>query len=329
EGTLLRLYRSSSETANWQAIDDFPPRDLAIGPQGHIFGLEYDVEENGNLWRSTDDGETWQHLATVPHARMLMIHPNGDIFLGTELNRYSTRGIYRSSDDGQTWVQLTNGLTSTRNPNGLPEITSLIVDDAGQIFAGTFGDGLFRSTNGGDTWQATRTEAEFIETMIVNGGKLFVSTRTQGIFATEDGGDTWVSVNDNLGNYGVPSLSVDDDGHLVAGTTGNGVFRTANPISVRVEDQPHDALADASKLQGYPNPFSTVTTLAFTLSAAMPVRLAVHDVMGREVAVLLDEHRAGGYQATTFQADGLPSGIYLVTLSTPQGDFHEKVLLVK
>jgi photosystem II stability/assembly factor-like uncharacterized protein len=329
EGTLLRLYRSSSETANWQVIDDFPPRDLAISPQGHIFGLEYDFEESGNLWRSTDDGETWQHVAAVPHARMLMIHPNGDIFLGTELDRYSTRGIYRSSDGGQTWVQLTNGLTSTRNPNGLPEITSLIVDEAGQIFAGTFGDGLFRSTDGGDTWQATSTDAQFIETMVVSAGKLFVSTRSQGIFATEDGGDTWVSVNDNLGNYWVPSLSVDDEGHLVAGTEGNGVFRTANPISVRVADQPSDVFSDAPRLQGYPNPFRTVTTLAFTLSAPTPVRLSIHDIMGREVALLLDEQKASGYHTTPFNAVSLPSGVYFVTLSTSQGIFREQILLVK
>jgi hypothetical protein len=63
-----------------------------------------------------------------------------------------------------------------------------------------------------------------------------------------------------------------------------------------------------------PNPFAGRTTLSFTLAEATAVRLTVYDVLGREVAVLVDEYREAGTHAVAFEASSLPSGTYLVRL---------------
>jgi photosystem II stability/assembly factor-like uncharacterized protein len=255
-----------------------------------------------------------------------MIHPNGDIFLGS----YS-KGIYRSSDDGETWEQITNGLTSITDPEEMPEIISLIADEEGRIFAGTSRDDIYRSVDGGDSWQSVADSVVKSRpgSLVVWNGKLFVGSGLDGVFVTEDGGDTWTPLNTNLANPWITALSIDKNGYLVAGTYGNGVWRTEHPVNVSIEEHPPEETFNDLALQGYPNPFHTVTTLAFTLPAAMPVRLSVHDIMGREVTVLLDERKARGYHTTSFDADGLPSGLYLVTLSTSHGIFREKMLLVR
>ncbi len=67
-------------------------------------------------------------------------------------------------------------------------------------------------------------------------------------------------------------------------------------------------------LGAYPNPFSRQTTLAFTLDEAADVRLAVYDVLGREVAVLSDGPREAGAFEVGFEAVDLPSGVYMVRL---------------
>lgn len=319
------LYRSSTETTNWQTIEAVSVQRvagdrLALGPDGQLFDLE-----GTTLWRSDDEGETWQSIE-APLAISLAIHPNGDIFLGS----YS-KGVYRSSDEGQTWEQLTNGLTKINDPEEMPEITSLIVDEEERIFAGTYGNDIYRSVDGGDSWQSiAEGEVKFrAGSLVVWNGKLFVGSGLDGVFVTEDGGDTWTPLNNNLANPWILSLSIDKDGYLVTGTFGNGVWRTEVPVNVSIEEQPPEKFSDDSALQGYPNPFHSGATLAFTLSVPTPVRLSIHDIMGREVAVLLDEQKASGYHTAPFNAVSLPSGVYFVTLSTSQGTFQEQILLVK
>jgi len=75
-----------------------------------------------------------------------------------------------------------------------------------------------------------------------------------------------------------------------------------------------DRRPEARLLANYPNPFRQQTTLAFELSEAGPVRLAVHDVLGREVAVLVDEARAAGRHTVPLDGRGLANGVYVSRL---------------
>ncbi len=61
----------------------------------------------------------------------------------------------------------------------------------------------------------------------------------------------------------------------------------------------------------YPNPFNPSTEIRFDLPQAAPVTLLVYDVTGRQVARLFDAERAAGTHALTFEATGLPSGVYI------------------
>ncbi len=71
---------------------------------------------------------------------------------------------------------------------------------------------------------------------------------------------------------------------------------------------------DALVLGAYPNPFVTTLTVTYALPRVAHVRLAVFDVLGREVAVLADERQAAGPQRARFEAQHLPAGVYLVRL---------------
>ncbi len=64
--------------------------------------------------------------------------------------------------------------------------------------------------------------------------------------------------------------------------------------------------------QNYPNPFNPLTTIEFDLESRSFVTLKVFDLLGREVAALLNgEAMDGGAQRIQFSADGLRSGVYL------------------
>jgi hypothetical protein len=80
--------------------------------------------------------------------------------------------------------------------------------------------------------------------------------------------------------------------------------------------------------QNYPNPFNPTTIIPFMVTESMPVRLAVYDLLGREVAVLVDEVVSGGLHRAAFDASRLPAGLYLYVLdSAGQREVRRMTLL--
>ena len=81
--------------------------------------------------------------------------------------------------------------------------------------------------------------------------------------------------------------------------------------------------------QNYPNPFNPETTIRYGLPRAEAVRLAVYDVAGQEVAVLVDQTQPAGRHEVRFGAGPLPSGLYLYRLQAGSETRTRAMLLVK
>lgn len=79
----------------------------------------------------------------------------------------------------------------------------------------------------------------------------------------------------------------------------------------------------------YPNPFQQQTNVAFSLEQPAHVRLVAYDVLGREVAVLVDGPRATGTYSELLNAGSLPTGIYLLRLETDGATQTHPVLLTR
>jgi hypothetical protein len=71
---------------------------------------------------------------------------------------------------------------------------------------------------------------------------------------------------------------------------------------------------DFTLSQNYPNPFNPGTTIAFTLPGTGRARVIVYDLLGREIAVLLDGTLGAGHHTVAYRPAGLPSGIYFYRL---------------
>ena len=79
------------------------------------------------------------------------------------------------------------------------------------------------------------------------------------------------------------------------------------------------ALTEFSLLSNSPNPFNPTTTISFTLSVAEKVNLSIYDISGQLVATLANSWRETGRHEVTWQAEGVPSGMYIVRMEA--GDF--------
>ena len=91
-----------------------------------------------------------------------------------------------------------------------------------------------------------------------------------------------------------------------------------------------DEIPDAFALeQNYPNPFNPSTTIEFSLDKAQRVTLAVYDMLGREVSVLMDGVRPAARYSVSFDASGLASGTYLYVLRTEEQVAVKTMLLIR
>ncbi len=118
----------------------------------------------------------------------------------------------------------------TDGPHGVGVIQTLATGPDKTVFVGTYGEGLFRSRDGGKTWTSTNlglTDKFILNISTLPHGLLFAGTIRAGLFKSHDEGDHWVSVNRGLENTEVQSIASLPNGALVAGT-GQGAFISKN-----------------------------------------------------------------------------------------------------
>jgi formylglycine-generating enzyme required for sulfatase activity len=82
-------------------------------------------------------------------------------------------------------------------------------------------------------------------------------------------------------------------------------------------------------LQNFPNPFNPWTTIRFTMPNAGKARLAVFDLLGREIAVLVDGETGAGTQTAIWDAAGVPSGVYICCFTASHMTHTAKMLLTR
>ncbi|MCZ2267436.1 MAG: T9SS type A sorting domain-containing protein [Ignavibacteriales bacterium] len=103
----------------------------------------------------------------------------------------------------------------------------------------------------------------------------------------------------------------------------DGQFEYSNDVEVDF------IIKDFSLSQNYPNPFNPSTTIGFQLEEINFVTLKIYDVLGNEIATLLNEEKLAGTYDIEFNSTGLSSGIYFYKLQA--GDFvqSKKMILLK
>lgn len=82
-------------------------------------------------------------------------------------------------------------------------------------------------------------------------------------------------------------------------------------------------------LQNYPNPFNPVTHLKFSIANSQLTILKVYDLLGREVATLVNEVKAPGLYEVSWDASGMASGVYIYRLQSGQNTISRKLLLLR
>ncbi|HSD62763.1 MAG TPA: T9SS type A sorting domain-containing protein [Ignavibacteriaceae bacterium] len=282
----------------------------------------------GGVWLSTDDGITWEDrsngLSSDPYSSSIL-RVNGTLV--TSL-KFGGSGVYSSTDDGLNWMDITNGLPF------LASIDKLILYNE-KIIAAT-SEGLwekdlseipvelvsFNAEYTGSTvriiWlTATETNNRGFEIQRkVSNPQNSIATQWKKIGFVEGAGTvteqrsyTFTDMNISAGVYEYRLKQIDL----------NGTYAYSNEIDVDVK-----APADYSLEQNYPNPFNPSTQINYSIPLAQKVILKVFDILGNEVATLVNQNQSAGNYSVEFSAEGgsasgenaskLTSGVYFYSL---------------
>ncbi|MCX7983753.1 MAG: T9SS type A sorting domain-containing protein [Bacteroidetes bacterium] len=112
--------------------------------------------------------------------------------------------------------------------------------------------------------------------------------------------------------------------------SGEFLFASTSPLTTSILDDCCNFLPQKVELhQNFPNPFNPSTTLTYSLQKSDHVLLRVYDLLGREVALLVNSFKEAGTYTVTFDASNLPSGLYIARLHVGQLQKQVKMLVVK
>jgi photosystem II stability/assembly factor-like uncharacterized protein len=197
------------------------------------------------FFRSSDGGLTWEEVLGGPfkHAATLRIavHPQD----GRKLFAATSDGLYTSDDGGDTWQQV-SGLTevaaqvaiwdsdSPLSRSNAVIITEVVFDpyNVNTLYAAALQKGVFRSDDGGATWQTAAYGMDPNEPVLKllpdpnRPGVLYAGSSWSGVFVSTDGAQTWRHISDGLTITSVISLALTADGSILyAGTYNGGAWR--------------------------------------------------------------------------------------------------------
>jgi hypothetical protein len=127
------------------------------------------------------------------------------------------------------------------------------------------------------------------------------------------------------------------NGWLLANLPGTGhwsrIFRTTNGGYggiVSVESENSEVVPKKFSLeQNFPNPFNPTTNISYSVSEFGLVNIKVYDILGKEVATLVNEEKPAGRYVIEFDASDLSSGMYIYTLRANGYSNSKKMLLMK
>ena len=328
------VWRSVDGAKNWEfmGLGNIQIVSIAVDPtNADVIYAGANLNGQPSVYKSVDGGFTWNRLNFAYPAWSLVVDPNNSntIYVGSLGN-----GIYRSDNGGFSWAQVGwqgNGLATgfvydlAFGPSGTPY--------ADQLFAGTArGAYSYDETSGSWAIIGSGLEALDVRTLGFGGSTIFAGTWGSGVLEYNLATNEW----DDLGLGDTPILAFGihpTTGTLIIGTDGGGLYLAHGAVtSTDVEDEFEGGVTlptDFALEQNYPNPFNPSTTIPFALPQQTRVHLGIYDLLGREVAVLIDGDLPAGHHRVVFEAGDLASGTYLIRFSTPAKVETKTLVLLK
>ncbi|PYT08021.1 MAG: glycosyl hydrolase [Acidobacteria bacterium] len=230
------VWKTNDGGINWEPISDEYFKTGSVGaigisesdPNVVYVGMgespiRGNVSHGDGVYKSTDAGKTWKHvgLDDTRQISRVRVHPrNPDIVyvaaLGHVFGPNEQRGVFRSTDGGKNWQKVlyrsskagvTDLILDPTNPNTIYAALWEVYRQPWTLESGGSGGGIFKSTDGGDTWNEITRNQGLPKGMVgnigitvspVNSDRVWaiVEAEDGGVFRSDNAGKTWSKVNE-------------------------------------------------------------------------------------------------------------------------------------
>ena len=282
------------------------------------------VGDSSLIAKTTDGGDTWNIYES-----------------------FTDKGIFSISmiDENEGWCTGTGLLLKTTDGGENWEFQNLPGNDTRQVlffnsnlgYVSSFVNRFYITHNSGLTWDTVDVSPnywDFFATSFTFIDSLtgWIAGGPGKIFKTTDGGLSWnQQVNINEGFFDI--FFIDQNNGWAVGENGT-IIHTTNGGVTFIEQEPNPSQPNSFFLsQNYPNPFNPVTKIKFSIPQNVRretgnVSLKIYDVLGREIATLVNEEKPAGEYEVEFNAVNLPSGIYFYQLKAGKFAETKKMILL-
>ena len=335
-GTIIHKTTNGGE--DWETIE-FPQSETYIvdihfiNSQTGYAGVNYSPVR-GPIYYTTDGGIGWTLADVQPSVLNYPFLPLKK-FYSSGNNIFACGGaidiagvIWKSTDSGFSWIA-----DSTVAPDPINELyffDSLNVIGIGGDRELLYGIGMVKTSTGGNFWEYFELEilgvANSMDFRTPAEGWASLGS-IQAFIYTTDSAVTWKEVS-TPGNAEINDIIfIDSTKGFAVGKDGVILKYNYEPNSIKGDskNQPQEFVL----LQNYPNPFNPTTVISYQLSVNGLVLLKVYDVLGNEIAVLVNEEKQSGTYNVEFNAEGLSSGVYYYKLTAGNYIFTKKMMVVK
>lgn len=294
----------------------------ALAYKGNSDTVFAGVNESHGVKKSIDGGNNWASMSLSAYNIKDFAFLKDKIFVATSEDGPSPYfGVFISTDQGLTWNR--TGLDSVN--------VSKLATAGSRIFAITYNRNLYYSDNFGNNWSHVTYNFVSTNCMYaIDSLNLIVGTYGNGIFSSSNSGATWHRINEDffdIEDYISTITRVDN--YIYCGTFFGGIKK--RPVSDFVDVTNESVLIpkDYNLQQNYPNPFNPNTIINYNVSKSAYITIKVYDVSGKEISTLVQGYKTPGTYKVTFSGDNLTSGVYFYRLETKTYSETKKMIFIK
>ena len=307
------IFRSTDNGINWTDVSNYWTNQsihcfTRLGSNLYAGAAAYGV------FCSTDSGITWNEgINNWQNGPVIALTVyDSIIFAGTTIN-----GILYSTDEGTTWIH-----------SDFEGVYSLFSFDH-VIYTGPMDGGAYASADSGKSWYPDGLEGLDVYTFAANNGNLFAGT-SSGVFLRNNSTKEWIDVSQPGMPFEIRALATDTQSLFLGSGQGSVVWK--RPLREMISSVGTSAAYVPGKFileQNYPNPFNPATVIEYQIPGEDFVSLKVYDILGKEVATLINGVKRAGSYRFEFNAASLPSGVYFYRISTGNYTAVKKMLLLR
>jgi photosystem II stability/assembly factor-like uncharacterized protein len=315
------LYKYNNNNNNWVRLNLCVncPCDNVIIINNYLYaGTHLGISrssDRGNNWELINNEIQWTYGQVRNFA-----YTNNTLYVALDSNVFNLR-IYKSTNYGNNWSLISQEIPHHQIPYSLYAFDNLLL-------CGTAA-GVYKSTNYGTNWAlipGIPGNIGLFGFASVGTKNIFISAYDDGVYVSNDYGESFTLKNDGLLSYRCTALYKFGD-YLFLGTNPSTypciIYKRPLSDVIGINKISSEIPSEFKLYLNYPNPFNATTKIKYQIANIENgksktengiVKLALYNILGKEIATLVNEKQTPGTYEVNFDGNNLPSGIYFYSL---------------